>query len=216
MSADPRIARLSACYTSVVHDVMRAMGRRDFTLSPDIAPLQPEKTLCGPALTVEGRVVEADAHETLLAWTGLLGKARAGHVWVCQPNTREIALMGELSAEVLQRAGMLGCVIDGALRDAGFILELGFPCWRTHHTPRDLVGKWLPAGVDVEIEVGGVSVAPGDWLHGDRDGMVRIAAEDVDAVIEAAETAMGAENKVRSAILAGMDPQEAYIRHGKF
>jgi len=35
-------------------------------------------------------------------------------------------------------------------------------------------------------------------------------------VIAKAETAVATENKVRSAILAGMDPQQAYIKFGKF
>ena len=49
--------------------------------------------------TVSGHVAEtADWHETLLAWTGLLSRARLGHVVVCQPHTRAVALMGELSA----------------------------------------------------------------------------------------------------------------------
>ena len=65
---DPRVERLAKCYTGVVHDVMRGMGRRDFTLPPTITPLQPDMTLAGPAFTIEGRIDEsADPHETLLA-----------------------------------------------------------------------------------------------------------------------------------------------------
>lgn len=214
---DARIERFRSCYTGVVHDVMRAMGRRNFTLPPRIAPLQPEITLCGPAWTVEGRVDEsADAHATLLAWTGLLSKAKPGHIWTAQPHTHAVAQMGELSAETLHRKGVLGCVIDGALRDASFILNLKFPCWRTHHTPRDIVGFWLPTGTDVEIMIEDVLVRPGDWLHGDRDGMVRIPAEIVDDVLEKSMVAMQTESKVRRAILDGIDPQEAYLKHGKF
>jgi hypothetical protein len=59
--------RLSGCYTGVVHDVMRAMGLRDFTLPAEVRPLFPERRLAGPAFTVDGRVdPRADAHETLL------------------------------------------------------------------------------------------------------------------------------------------------------
>ena len=214
---DPRIQRCRACYTGAVHDAMRAMGRRDFVLPPEIKPLQPDMTLCGPAWTVEGRVDEsADAHETLLAWTGLLSQARPGHVWAAQPHTRSLAQMGELSAETLHRKGVLGCVLDGALRAADIILGLGFPCWRTHHTPRDVVGQWLPTGTEVDIVVGEVLIRPGDWLHGDRDGMVRIPAEILDEVLERSEDAMKAENLVRKAILEGTDPQDAYLKHGKF
>ncbi|HYZ62522.1 MAG TPA: hypothetical protein VE650_08710, partial [Acetobacteraceae bacterium] len=93
-------SRLSACYTGVVHDVMRAMGVRDFTLPPELRPILPERRMAGPAFTIDGRTdPDADPHETLLAWTGLLSKAKPGHVWVCQPNDRTVAHMGELSAE---------------------------------------------------------------------------------------------------------------------
>jgi hypothetical protein len=35
-------------------------------------------------------------------------------------------------------------------------------------------------------------------------------------VIAAAEAAMRTEDKVRAAILSGVDPQQAYLDHGKF
>jgi len=38
----------------------------------------------------------------------------------------------------------------------------------------------------------------------------------VDDVIAKAEAAMATERLVRKAILAGTDPQEAYLRYGKF
>ena len=71
-------------------------------------------------------------------------------------------------------------------------------------------------GDEAEIVIGEVAIAPGDWLHGDRDGMVRVPADRLDEVIPAAVTAMETENKVRTAILEGMDPQEAYLKWGKF
>ena len=55
-----------------------------------------------------------------------------------------------------------------------------------------------------------------DLLHGDRDGMVVIPNEILDEVIAASVDAMAKENLVRTAILEGVDPQEAYLRHGKF
>jgi 4-hydroxy-4-methyl-2-oxoglutarate aldolase len=59
--------RLEACYTGVVHDVVRGMGLQDFTLPTDLRPILPERTLAGPAFTIRGRVdPSADPHETLL------------------------------------------------------------------------------------------------------------------------------------------------------
>lgn len=214
---DPRIEPFKNCYTGVVHDVMRAMGMRNFTLPARITPLQPEMTLCGPAFTIEGRLDEAaDAHETLLAWTGLLSKCPEGHIWTAQPHTHSLAQMGELSAETLHRKGVLGCVLDGALRDSHFLLDLGFPSWRTHHTPKDIVGQWLPTATEIDISIEDVLIRSGDWLHGDRDGMVRVPVEHLDEIIEKSTTAMQTESKVRTAILEGMDPQDAYLKWGKF
>ena len=214
---DPRIATLQTCYTSVLHDVMRAMGLRNFTLPPRLRPLNPEGVLTGPAFTIEGRIVEgADPHQTLLEWTGLLSKCPAGHVWTAQPNNQVVAQMGELSAETLHRKGVLGVVTDGGLRDTNFILRLGFPCWGTFHTPRDVVGLWLPTAVGGTIRIEDVTINPGDWVHGDRDGMVVIPAANLDTVIERGLTAMTTESKVRRAILDGIDPQEAYLTYGKF
>lgn len=210
-------AQLLSCYTSVVHDVLRVLGRRNFTLPPRIRPLNPEGVLTGPAFTVEGRIDEtAGAHETLLAWTGLLSRARPGHVWISQPHNHTVAQMGELSAETLHRKGVLGVVTDGGLRDTNFILRLGLPCWGVFHTPRDVVGCWLPTATDVPILIDDCLIRPGDWLHGDRDGMVVIPADLVGEVAEKAVAAMNTESLVRKAILEGVDPQQAYLTWGKF
>ena len=209
--------RLARCYTGVVHDVMRARGLRDFVFPPELRPLFPERRLAGPAFTIDGRVdPRADAHETLLAWTGLLSKAKAGHIWCSQPNDRVVAHMGELSAETLKNKGVLGCVADGHVRDVDFLIEMGFQAWSRGFTPRDIVGYWLPRAVEVDIRIGDVIVAPGDYLLGDRDGLLRVPKGIVEEVIAQAEAAIATENKVRSAILSGVDPQEAYLKHGKF
>ncbi len=113
---------LAKCYTGVVHDIMRKEGFRNFTLPSEITALLPDQVLCGPVFTIEGRVDEtADGHQTLLEWTGLLSKAKSGHIWVSQPNDRTIAHMGELSSETLKSKGVLGCVVDGGIRDTHFM-----------------------------------------------------------------------------------------------
>ena len=214
---DPLTERLLHCYTGVVHDVMRAMGLRDFTLPPELRPLFPDRRLAGPAFTIEGRVdPRADAHETLLAWTGLLSKARPGHIWVSQPNDRVVAHMGELSAETLKNKGVLGCVADGYVRDVDFLIEMGFQTWSRGFTPRDIVGYWLPKSIEGEIRIGDVTIAQGDYLVGDRDGLIRVPRAITAEVIDKAEAAISTENKVRTAILAGVDPQQAYLQFRKF
>ena len=211
------VARLGRTYTGVVHDVMRAQGLRNFTLPPEIRPLFPDQTLAGVVATVSGKVdPTADPHDTLLGWTGLLSRARADTVLICQPNDSTVAHMGELSAETLKLKGVRGYVADGGCRDVDFILKLGFPVWCRYFTPRDIVGYWLPDSFDQAIRIGDVTVNPGDLALGDRDGMVILPQERAEEIVAAAETAIGTENLVRKAILEGMDPQEAYRKYGKF
>ena len=209
--------RLNACYTGIVHDVMRAMGLKNFTLPVELRPILPEASLAGPIFTIEGRVdAAADAHQTLVEWTGLLSKTKPGHIWVSQPNDRTVAHMGELSAETLKGKGVLGCLVDGYVRDVNFLLEMRFQTWSRGFTPRDIVGYWLPTAFDEPIVIGDVTCKPGDFLLADRDGAICIARDIVQSVVEQAETAMSTENNVRKAILQGTDPQEAYLRFGKF
>ncbi len=209
--------RLARCYTGVVHDVMRDMGLRDFTLPPEIRPIQPDRPFAGPVFTVRGRRVQGtDAHETLLAWTGFLSKVPAGYVVVCQPNDDEVAHMGELSAETLKARGVLGYVVDGGCRDVDFILKLGFPVCCRYFTPKDIVGIWMPEVYDELVVIGPVVVNPGDFLLGDRDGTVVIPRAAAADVIDRAEAAINTENLVRKAILSGTDPQQAYLQYGKF
>jgi regulator of RNase E activity RraA len=79
-----------------------------------------------------------------------------------------------------------------------------------------VVGHWLPDATQVEIRIGEVDIAPGDYLVGDRDGMIRIPATLVEQVVADSERAMATESLVRKAILAGTDPQQAYLKYGKF
>ena len=211
------VSRLENIYTGVAHDVMRGMGLSNFTLPQDIRPLFPEQTLAGVVSTVSGRVdTSADAHSTLYEWTGLLSKAKPDTVMVCQPNDDVIAHMGELSAEVLKLKGVRGYVVDGGCRDVNFIIEQNFPVWYRYHTPRDVVGYWLPDAYEEPITIGEVTIHPGDCVLGDRDGMVILPKDKAEVIVEASEQAIATENKVRTAILDGMDPQEAYLQYGKF
>lgn len=215
--SDDITKRLEKCYTGVVHDVMRKMGFKDFTLPPRLRPIMPERTLAGPAFTIMGKVdPTADAHETLLAWTGLLSKCPPGHIWVNQPNDGTVAHMGELSAETLHDKGVRGAVADGMIRDVDFLLDIGFQTWCSGYTPRDIVGWWLPAAINVPIRIGEVDIEPGDYMIGDRDGLIRVPQRIVEEVVEKSEIDISTESEIRKAIKSGVDPQEAYLKYGKF
>jgi regulator of RNase E activity RraA len=69
---------------------------------------------------------------------------------------------------------------------------------------------------EVSIVIGGVQVSPGDWIVGDRDGLVVVPAECLLEVLAEAEQKVSTENEIRDAVRDGALPLEAYERYGTF
>jgi len=209
--------RLAACYTGAVHDVLRQMGHDDIVLPPGIKAIAPGTRLAGPVWTVAGHIDRTRSrHDCLLGWCTLLAKAPAGHVVVCQPNNHEVALMGELSAQTLQARGVLGYVVDGGSRDTDLVLAQGFPVFCSFLTPADIVERWVPDRYGEPVTIGSVTVSTGDWLLGDRDGVVIIPGSLVEDVLARTEAVVATESEMRRALVSGLDPVEAYLKFGKF
>ena len=61
-----------------------------------------------------------------------------------------------------------------------------------------------------------MTIATGDWLLGDRDGVVVIPRACVAEVVARTEEVVATESEMRRALIGGMDPVEAYDRFGKF
>jgi regulator of RNase E activity RraA len=209
--------RLSACYTGAVHDVLRQMGHAQIVLPPSIRSIAPGQKLAGPVWTVAGHIDRSKSrHDCLLGWCTLLARAPAGHVVVCQPHNHEVALMGELSAQTLAARGVLGYVVDGGSRDTEHVLQQGFPVFCSFFTPSDIVERWIPHAYGEPVDIGGVTVRSGDWLLGDRDGVVIIPGELIESVLDQTEAVVATESDMRRALIGGMDPVQAYLQYGKF
>ena len=209
--------RLQKCFSSVIHDVMRDDGLKNFTLPSSITPTKKNYKISGQIFTIEGEInSKLTHHESLLAWTGFLSKAPKDKVIICQPNNQEIALMGELSAETLQNKGIRGCIIDGGCRDVEFILNIDFPVWCNFYTPRDVVAYWSPTKIEETIKIGDTSINNDDYVMADIDGVVVIPKDKAEEILLKSEKLIATESEIRKAIREGMDPKEAYIKFSVF
>src|SRR4029453_1314248 len=212
-----RTEPLAPCYTGAVHDVLRIMGHENIVLPPEIKAIAPGTKLPGPVWTGSGHIDRTKSrHEPLLGWCTLLANAPGGHVIVCQPHNHEVALMGELSAQTLKARGVLGYVVDGGSRDTELVLEQGFPVFCSFLTPSDIVERWIPDRYGEAITIGTVTIRTGDYLLGDRDGVVVIPQAVAEDAITRTEEVVATESDMRRALIGGMDPIEAYNRYGKF
>lgn len=212
------VRRLAAIpYTGAISDILDELGLNHHVLPKEIQALIPGQTLAGRALTILGEPVSSvDPQVIFIPFLRMLGAIRRSDVLVSQPNDDVAAHLGELSIETAQFRGARGAVIDGGARDTEYIRKIGFPVFARYRTPSDIIGRWRLVEFNVPITVGRVRISPGDFVVGDRDGVVTIPESVAEEVITKAEGVVQTENLVRKAILEGVLPVEAYDKYGRF
>ena len=95
--------------------------------------------------------------------------------------------IGDILARYFKRKGGAGIVVDGRIRDAARIRELGIPVWCTGTTPHYASQSELfPWAYDVPVAVGGALCLPGDFVIADDDGPVVVPQALAPEVREAA------------------------------
>ena len=212
------VDRLAAIpYTGAISDIMDEMGFTNQVLPHLIQAIQRGQTLAGRAMTVRGELVASiDPEVVFIPFLKMLGDLRPGNVIVSQPNDDTVAHIGELSCETAKYRGARGAVIDGGARDTEYILKLGFPVFARYTTPLDIVGRWRLVDYNIPIKIGTVEIQPGDYVTGDRDGVVIIPQAIAEEVITKAEEVIHTENLLRKAILEGIHPVDAFNKYGRF
>jgi len=85
------------------------------------------------------------------------------------------ALVGDVHAVILKSLGCIGVVTNGAVRDLPRIEPLGFQMFSGSLSVSHAYSHLIRIGGAVQI--GGLEISPGDLLHGDCHGIVRVPKE---------------------------------------
>ncbi len=96
------------------------------------------------------------------------------------------------------------------------MIEQGFLVFCAFLTPADIVARWVPDRFGEPVTIGAVTVATGDYVLGDLDGVVVIPAAVAGEVVARTEEVVATESDMRRALIDGMDPVAAYNKYGKF
>lgn len=130
----------------------------------------------------------------------LVQHARAGDVIVVdgQADTSR-ALVGELIAGRLMAKGVRGMVIDGAIRDAEDLQDLGFPIWSR---ARSAAGPYKngPYRHGAPVAIGGVVCHEGDLVIADGDGITFVRPAEAPALLIASRAVQDEEASRRRSI----------------
>jgi 4-hydroxy-4-methyl-2-oxoglutarate aldolase len=103
------------------------------------------------------------------------------------------ALWGEVNGNIHRALGCIGVVTNGSVRDLDEVDALGFHFFAgsvgVSHAYVHIVEVGTP------VAVGGLTVRPGDLLHGDKHGVISIPHEIADALPDAVRKMEAEERK---------------------
>jgi 4-hydroxy-4-methyl-2-oxoglutarate aldolase len=114
----------------------------------------------------------------------------------------DAAVLGDILAGALAAHGVVGIVVDGAVRDIEGIDQVGVPTFARNAHPATGSNEG-PGAINVPVQVGGVTVHPGDVLRADDSGIVVVPREHLDTVIALTRAVAEREATWRRAIADG-------------
>jgi regulator of RNase E activity RraA len=178
-----------------IGDAMHRLGALDAA----IKPVWEGATIVGSAYTVWTRPGDnLGLHEAL-------EHVQPGDVIVVNGGgDLSRALLGELIGGKAKVKGVVGFVIDGAVRDATGLAQYSMPVYARALTPAGPY-KDGPYALSAPVAVGGVVVNPGDIVVADEDGVVVVPLEMADRVADLAHAKHEDELAIRRRIDADLD-----------
>ena len=203
------IARAEALSCSLLLDGAKLFGISlpgGGCLPHAIRPVNAQHKMVGTALTVSTQ--PGDNRPIHLA---IYGAKQPGYVLVIDGHAHEsCAYMGDLMLGACKALGFSGVVIDGFIRDRDGVTSLDFPVYTRGFLP-PAPTKTKDGDINAPVELGGVTIRPGDLVMGDCDGVCVIPREHIEAVLDAAEIRKAYEESRQAVIDAYVSVKEMGI-----
>lgn len=179
------VDRLRALDSCVVSDALDALGLPGAV--PGLHSVTGRHHLAGRVVTID--LVEAGSvtsHRHL--GTAAIDASGPGDVIVVAHHGRRgMSGWGGVLSAGARHKGIEGVVVDGAVRDVDEATDLGLPVFAATAVPITARTRVVERDWNVDVEIGGITVRPGDYVIADGTGVVFTAAADVEAVLERAE-----------------------------
>jgi 4-hydroxy-4-methyl-2-oxoglutarate aldolase len=163
--------------TATLHEAAGRIG----DLPPTLRPVAGSTRVAGPAFTVlcppgdnlwiHRAIYAAAPGDVIVAATG--------------EDTARWGYWGEIMTIAAQQARLAGLVLQGGTRDHDALADIGWPTWSLGPCIRGTVkDKTLDHGrLGGPIQLGDVTIHPGDLIVADTDGAVAIAQHTIHEVI---------------------------------
>jgi 4-hydroxy-4-methyl-2-oxoglutarate aldolase len=166
--------------TGYITDVYEALGMWGWIIG--LKPLAPigTKSIVGPAVTIRYGPKRGRKKSPHSAYS-IFRSIEPGSVVVVESDGTNFVLWGDNTSHAAVKAGVVGVVLDGYLRDVTAIRELGLRILcrgaGMRHPPHLEI-----MGYNVPIVCAGAQVHAGDLIVADEDGAIVIPPENLEEV----------------------------------
>ena len=187
------VERFRGAPTSFIVDAMGGTGALDWRIRPLVG-----RSLLGVALTCDCGPLDN------LAFMAALADCHPGDVLVVATGGHiGAAVTGDLLIGVARNRGAAGFVTDGLVRDLDDLETIGLPVYAMGVTPNSPQRRG-PGSVGLPVVCGGVLVASGDVVVGDRDGVVVVPRARISATLESLQRVKAAEAATLERVREGL------------
>ena len=201
-------------YTPVVGDILDELGFTHQFLPQPIQPAREEMKLAGRAMPVVMIDVFGKQKKPFGLLTEALDQLQPGEIYLASGGEMRCAYWGEILTATAKKRGAVGAVINGFHRDTPKVLEQNWPVFSRGRFAQDSAVRTQVVDYRCQIEIGQVTVQPGDLIFGDLDGVVIVSKKVEAEVIERALAKARGEKLVRKEIEAGMSSTAAFKKYG--
>lgn len=197
--------------TSLIANVLRGHAPERLVMHGVAAMIPPRPTMVGRARTLRFLPSREDIKPSGDHRRMLIDTIGAGEVLVFDgAAVPHFPLLGDMTALRAVQNKAVGYVTDGFIRDIAAIEEIGLPVFARGTWPSPSSSPPMAWEMDTPIQCGGVLVTPGDWVMGDRDGVMVIPPGLVATVLEKAPLVLKQEEFSRQLLMRGHSLAECY------
>jgi len=160
--------------------------------------------IAGTATTVQLKPGQAPPHQPKVhLGATAIDSAGPGNIIVIEHPGIDAGGWGGVLSQAAVLKGIEGIVLGGFCRDIDEANTLNFPVFAMGSTTRTARGRLFEAATNIDVNLAGVIISPGDFVLADATGVVVVAAKNIQEVLTKAEAIATREAVMVTALKQG-------------